>query len=266
MIASVSSCIIITFIAILLVFLLPFPLIHAHIFSSNESASFISLIDEIKSTLNVISKNNSSNAETIIEQIGYSRALLNDTMVEEIQEKNQRLAEELPRAFESIHNLTGDELNSNISRLQDLLSETIDARVEDEQLKNTTIQALAVAENVDKVFAQYISAYNNSVTQFDMNMTMKKNTTPNKEINGEVPNDIQAYYRALELVEIAIDRFNSELKNNSENVSAAQEALGGLEKLRNAINNREPPSNLMGLVHGQIHPNLQKAFELQLAI
>jgi hypothetical protein len=243
--------------------------IQAHIFTSNESASFISLVDQIKSALVAINENNSSNIDAIKEQTGYAKALLNDSMVEEIHEKNQRLATELPRALDSLQNMSEEELNSNITNLLDLLSETINARVEKDRLENTTVQALAVAGDVDKIFSEYSSAYNKSVTGMDMNMSMNMrmnmSMTPDNESSMEVPKDIQAYDRALAFADITIDRFNTELTGKSENISSAQGALSGLEQLRNAMHNKEPPSNLLGIVHGQIHPNLQSAYGLELA-
>ena len=129
-------------------------------------------------------------------------------------------------------------------------------------MENTTIQALAVAEDVDKIFNEYSSAFNKRVTGMNMNMSM----TPDIESSMEVPNDIQAYDRALAFVDITIDRFNTELRGESENISSAQGAQSGLEQLRNAMHNKEPPSNVLGIVHGQIHPNLQTAFGLELAM
>lgn len=249
----------------LLIFFYSLVPIQAHIFTSNESAYFISLVDQIKSALVTISGNNSSNIDAIKEQTGYAKALLNDSMVKEIHEKNQRLATKLPRTLHSLQNMSEEALNSNITNLLDLLSETINARVEKEQLENTTVQALAVAGDVDKIFSEYSSAYNKRATGMDMNMSMNMSMTPDNESSMEVPKDIQAYDRALAFADITIDRFNAELKGKSENISSAQGALSGLEQLRNAMHNKEPPSNLLGIVHGQIHPNLQTAYGLELA-
>lgn len=239
--------------------------IQAHIFTSNESVSFISLVDQLKSALVAISSNNSSNIDAIKEQTAYAKALLNDSMVKEIHEKNQRLATELLLTLDSLQNMSEVELNSNITNLFDLLSETIDARVEKDQLENTTIQALAIAGDVDKIFSEYSSAYDKRVTGMDINMSMNMSMTPENETSMEVPKDIEAYDRALAFADITIDRFNTELKGKSENISSAQGALSGLEQLRNAMHNKEPPSNLLGIVHGQIHPNLQTAYGLELA-
>ena len=237
--------------------------IQAHTFTSIESASFISLVDQIKSALVPISAYNSSNIDAIREQTGYAKALLNDSMRKEINEKNQRLATELPRALDSLQNMSEVELNSNITNLLDLLSETINARIEKEQLENTTIQALAVARDVDKIFSEYSLAYNKRATGMDMSRDMSM--TPDNESSMEIPNDIRAYDRALALADITIDRFNTELKGKSGNISSAEGARSGLDQLRNSMHNKEPLSNLLAIVHGQIHPNLQSAYGLRLA-
>ncbi|HXV87505.1 MAG TPA: hypothetical protein VD710_00255 [Nitrososphaeraceae archaeon] len=263
--AALSKIAITMSLATLIIFSYSLVPIQAHIFTSNENVSFISLVDQLKSPLVAISRNNSSNIDAIKEQTEYAKALLNDSMVKEIREKNQRLATELPLALDSLQNMSEEELNSNITNLLDLLSETIDAGVEKDQLENTTIQALALARNVDKIFSEYSSAYDKRVIGMDMNMSMNMNMTPDNESSTKVPKDIQAYDRALAFGDITIDRFNTELKGKSENISSAQGALSGLEQLRNAMHNKEPPNNLLGIIHGQIHPNLQIAYGLELA-
>jgi hypothetical protein len=46
--------------------------------------------------------------------------------------------------------MSTSEASGNVPTILDLLAETIDARVEKEQLDNITAQGLAVAEDVDK--------------------------------------------------------------------------------------------------------------------
>jgi len=243
--------------------------INAHIFSGDESATFISLTDQIKSALMAISQNNSSDMDAPKEQGRYARILLNDSILKEINEKNERLATELPRALDLLQNISQKlDLNSNITRALDLLSETISTRVEEAQLENTTIQALAVAGDVDKVFKEYSAAFNQSEPKMDMNMSnmaMNMNMTRDNETSVEIPALMEAYDRAIVLVNVTIDRFEAELKGKSENVSSEENALRGLEHLREAMQNKERPTDLLGIVHGEIHPNLQIAYGLELA-
>lgn len=204
----------------------------------------------------------------------YARMLLNDSILKEINEKNERLATELPRALDLLQNISEkSDLNNNITRVLDLLSETIISRVEKAQLENTTIQALAVAGDVDKVFKEYSTAFNQTAPEMAMNMSnmnmnksnMAMNMTRDNETNIEIPTIMEAYDRATVLVNVTIDRFEAELKGKSHNVSSEENALSGLEHLREAMQNKERPTDLLGIVHGEIHPNLQIAYGLELA-
>ncbi len=216
-----------------------------------------------------IGQNNSSDMDAPKEHGRYARMLLNDSILKEINEKNERLATELPRALDLLQNISEkSDLNNNITRVLDLLSETIDSRVEKAQLENTTIQALAVAGDVDKVFKEYSAAFNQTAPEMAMNMSnmaMNMSMTRDNETNIEIPTIMEAYDRATVLVNVTIDRFEAELKGKSENVSSEENALSGLEHLREVIQNKERPTDLLGIVHGEIHPNLQIAFGLELA-
>jgi hypothetical protein len=67
------------------------------------------------------------------------------------------------------------------------------------------------------------------------------------------------------LTGIAIDRFNKELKGKSNDTSSLDQVAMGLEHLKTAIRNNASTTTIMGLVHGQIHPNLMTGFDLELA-
>ncbi len=182
---------------------------------------------------------------------------------------NQRLATELPRALDSLQNISAEtKISSNITKVLDLLSETISARVEKDQLQNTTIHALAVAGDVDNIVKEYNEAFNQSLISMKMNMSyagMNMSTNPDNKTSNEIPTDISAYNRAVALIDVAINRFNAELIGRSENVSAEEYAISGLEHLRKAMQNKALPNALLGIVHSEIHPNLQLAYGLELA-
>lgn len=241
-------------------------LILGHIFSSNESVSFISLVDQIQAALFSISRYDSSNTTAIREQAQHARILVNDSVIKELKEKNQRIAAELPQVLDSLQNISTLELNSTIDKLKDLLSDAINVRIEKDQLKNTTIHALAIAEDVDKIFEEYNTAYNNSNVPMNMSMSMNPNNmqTTKNITNNETIKNMNAYLRAEALTDITINRFNTELKLESDSPSM-QEIQNGLEELKMSIQSKESPSKLTEVVHGQIHPNLQTAFDLELA-
>jgi hypothetical protein len=240
----------------------------AHNFTPNESASFISLADQIKSALASIDQSDQSNKTETVNQARYARTLLTDGVLKELDERNKRIAAELPKALESLQNLTTNDFKSEISMINDLLSEAVSARIDPDQLDNKTVQALALAIDMDMILDDYYSAFNSAAAQMtdhmNMNMSIDKmssmtNVTKEKEIKN-----IDAFQRALALTNIAIDRFNAQLKDASNNILGIGQATKGLDQLRMSIENKEDPSKVMDIVHGQVHPNLQIGFNLKL--
>ena len=237
--------------------------LHAHNFKTNESASFISLADQLKATLTAMSSDDSINPVAITQQAQYARALLNESVVHELDERNERVTTNLVKALDSLQYVSREELKANVSMVFDILSEATSARIEADHLGNATIQAIVVAENVDKIFNEYSAAFNDNSMINSTNITGDE---PFSDTTGsESVKDDTAHRRAAALTDITIEKFNSELKDKSQDHSAAQEALNGLTRLKTSIESKVPPSELLGILHGQIHPNLQKSFGLQLA-
>ena len=96
--------------------------VRAHTFSQNESTLFLSLIDQIKSTLMPIKDDFSSNITLANEQGQYARTLLTDNTTKELKERNQRIESELIRILDSLQNISSQNINSNLTNLNDLLS------------------------------------------------------------------------------------------------------------------------------------------------
>jgi hypothetical protein len=243
----------------------------AHNFSPNESASFISLVDQIRSVLTVLNQYDLSNKTEIVKQAQYARMLLTDSVLKELDERNKRIATDLPQGLDSLQNLTNNEIKSNISRIDDLLSEAISVRIDPGQLENKTVQALALATDVDMILNNYNAALNSSNALMTENMSTNMNMSEGSMLPSTNITDkkavkiIDAFQRAVALTNIAIDRFNTQLKGASNDTFAMDEVAKGLEQLGKSIENKESISKIMGIVHGQIHPNLQTAFDLELA-
>jgi hypothetical protein len=251
----------------------------AHTFTPNESAKFISLVDQIKSALVPISQHDLSNHTAIEEQAQYARALLTQSVLKELNERNQRIGTELPQLLDSIGKVPSQDLKNNVSMLDDILAEALTVRVEHEQLENATIQALAFAEDINTVLDEYNAAFNKSTIPMDMSsmdmssmdmsnmssMNMSKGSNSMANISNETVKNMEAYQRAVALTDIAIDRFNNELKGKSNVTKAIDKISNGLEQLKNFVQNKDSPTKVMSIVHGDIQSNLQSAFNLQLA-
>jgi hypothetical protein len=254
----------------------------AHTFTPDESAKFISLVDQIKSALVPISQQDMSDHAAIKEQAEYARALLTQSVLKELNERNQRIGTELPQLLDTIGNVPSRDLKNNVSMLDDLLAEALTVRVEPGQWANATVQALAFAEDINKVLDEYNAAFNKSTTPMVMsNMTsmnmssMNTNNMHNMNMSegrSSMANaskvdiqNINAYQRAVALTDIAIDRFNTELKGKSNATEGMDKMANGLEQLKNSIQSKGSPAKVIGIVHGDIQSSLQSAFSLELA-
>jgi hypothetical protein len=266
-----------TLLAMLLISSSPQISLFAHTFSPVESASFLSLVDQIKSALLPIKQDISSNVTLAREQAQYAKLLLNESVLKELKERNQRIATELLRMLNSIQNITVENVNDNLSKINDLLAEAVSFRIQNDQLKNVTVQALVFANDVNKISDEYTSAFKEGNTSLNMDMHATKdgmhsmkmdNNSMSMSTNAtktEIVTDVAAYQRAGALTDIAIERFNAELSGKSNSSSAMEQVVKGLDQLKLSIKNMESPVTVLGTIHGEIQPNLLIAFNLQLA-
>ena len=206
-----------TLLAMLLISSSPQISILAHTFSPGESASFLSLVDQIKSALLPIKQDISSNVTLAREQAQYAKLLLNESVLKELKERNQRITTELLRMLNSIQNITVENVDDNLSKINDLLAEAVSVRIQNDQLKNVTVQALVFANDVNKISDEYTSAFKegNSSLNMDMNATkddmhsMKMdNNSMSMSTNAtktEIVTDVAAYQRAGALTDITIE-------------------------------------------------------------
>ena len=264
-----------TLLAMLLISSSPPISLFAHNFSPVESASFLSLVDQIKSALLPIKQDISSNVTLAREQAQYAKLLLNESVLKELKERNQRIATELLRMLNSIQNITVENVGENLSKINDLLAESVNARIQNDQLKNITVQAHVFANDINKILEEYTSAFKEGNTSLNMDisaikadthsMKMGNNSTSNSTnaTKTEIVTDVAAYQRAGALTDIAIERFNTELSGKSNSSSAMERVVKGLDQLKESIKNMESPVTVLGTVHGEIQSNLLIAFNLQ---
>jgi hypothetical protein len=159
---------------------------------------------------------------------------------------------------------------------------------------NSTTQSLAFADLVDSILINYGNAY---AVDFDMtnmsNMAMmggvdssmamsstpddNNRTSMNMDMSSMKMNmdsknkkytlvDMADYQSAQALAAKAQEIFNNELKPVASNKSSAfiTNLENGLAQLNNSVEDKAFPTDIMMIVHTQIHPNLLEAFNLKL--
>jgi hypothetical protein len=282
---------------------------YAHIFSGDESASFLALAESIRTELQLVQSNLASNASLAEEHAAHAREHLDNHTVEEIAERNERLSRDLPAALEdlqlSLENSTAaEQVSAQVQNINDLLAETVTVRVDSEQLNNSTVWALVIANMADGVLEHYKAAYgietnetgeghaqgnesgSNMTTHDNESVTMTASTNEtttteddhgnvtrgdgannnNNNNSTEVVNEVE-YQTAQGLANRTIQLFNDQVRELAPDnaTEAVADLEAGLQNLKQAIDNREMPTDVEVILHTEVQPNLQAAYNLQIA-
>jgi hypothetical protein len=277
--------------------------VYGHTFTPNESASFISLVDQLRVESELVQMSlRNDNLSLAREHANKSAALLTSNVTKEIAEQNQRVADELSMAIIDLQNIssTGQKksVDQLVSSIDAILGEAVTTRIEQDQRTNSTIHALAFARLVNNILTEYGNAYaveydmtnmsnmarlgnntsmvmsemanggNNSDSNMD-SMNMSSSTMMNED-NETKRNyslvDISDYQSAQALAAKALEIFNVELNPMAPNNTTAfvTNLENGLIQLNSSIRSKASPIDLMMIVHTQIHPNLLEAFNLEI--
>lgn len=245
---------------------------HGHTFTSNENASFLSLMDDLKSIISLLGAND-DNPTLITKYANDASLLLDSSTMKEINEKNQRLGDSLTSSINELRNASKDINDVETVMIKDIIDEIISSRIDKLDLENATIQSLAVSLDLNKIFEYYTRAYDTPGSKMNNtghkmmnemhseNATSTSNTTTSHIINPI--NDIRSFYRGLSLTNVTIDRFNDELEDNLN--STDFEFLDiAFDDLWIKLNEKRTANEISGIIHGQIQPELQRIFKLVL--
>lgn len=252
----------------------------AHTFSGDESASFLALVEVIKVHLQLVKSDLATNATNSLEHAEHAAEHLDNDTIKEITERNNRLGTELPASLKDLQEIlesgdyTAPDIDEKVTNINDLLAETVTVRIENTQLSNSTVQGLMLANIVDEILESYNGAYGieeeHEEDEGSMNMIEDNNSTETSatEEDEEEHNAIvnmAGYEGAQALTVRAQELFDTKLKAMAEaNATQAVTDLdAGLKHLKQAIDDKAPHDDVDVIVHSEVHPNIQKAFNLQ---
>lgn len=283
-----------------------------HNFSSDESASFLALVNTIKAEAQLVQQNIANNNMSLAsEHANKALTLMTDNVNKEIAERNPRLSDDLNTDLASLktstESVSSDNTASDTELLVDdivgILDEIVTARIDPDQLNNSTIQALAAVELLDGVLRNYGDAFavgydmtnmsmmtmvgsNNNNTNSDsensismhsmstMNM-VRGSVGDNKSIEDMSDSDdklvsITDYQTAQALAMKVQELFDNQIMNSSlaEGSETVDQSINNvstaLKELVTNIDRKSSPVEIMTIVHTRIHPNLMTAYGLQL--
>ncbi|HEX7141765.1 MAG TPA: hypothetical protein VF222_04735 [Nitrososphaeraceae archaeon] len=258
----------------------------AHNFSPDESAHFLTLVDKIKVESSLVANSSGNNNQSsAIEHAEYALNNYDTHTNDEISERNERVANELNS---TLHQLLDQVQSSNdksqisqsVETINAILEEATSVRIDQEQLNNSTIQALVFANIVNSALQSYGTAFNIGIDLTNMSnlhtKSMENNTLHKEGNNHEFQNvshktiieNFSSYESAISFSDYTLKKFKNEIKTSvTENNTTTQNYLkkleDGLLELNTVIKNKDNPMKAMEIVHTKIHPNLQILFNLK---
>ena len=199
--------------------------VYAHIFTTDDTASFLSFADQLQVESELVQTNLVNNNLSLAQKHANKAAsLLTPSIIVEIAEKNQKVADDLTTAVDDLQKITSSSdkqrqmVNQLVSQINTTLGEAVTIRIEQEDSsnflekgieflrgifggggekadnridRNTTIQPLAFADLVDSLLINYGNAY---AVDFDMtnmsNMAMMSGNSSSMVMSGMVNNSI----------------------------------------------------------------------------
>src|SRR5215208_1088448 len=265
----------------------------AHNFSPDESAEFLTIVDKIKVESAIVANSSANNNQSsAISHAQYALNTYDSHTNHELSERNERIATELNNTLNQLQDQVEtspssitdkSQIKQTLETINAILDEAVSVRIDDDQLNNSTIQALVFADIVNNALQSYGSAFDIGIDLTNisnLNTTSnvnEKNTVDNKHSNHELQNitdqmnivNFSSYESALSFANYALKKFNSEVKtsipnnNNNKTQNYLEQLEKGLLEFNTAIKNKENPMKVMKIVHTKIHPNLQIVFNLK---
>jgi hypothetical protein len=241
-------------------------------------------------------------ANLATELLGQNDPLINLTWTNQISERNPRVASELISALDGLKDTIKSNgsssrtsgipnIESNITRIGDLLGEAVAARISKDTLNNPKTQAIVIANLGNEIYNSYgkafgmISAKTRNMTMMVMgntsggnnnddnaSSTMSNNMQNMMMTDTVISNihnniiDLTAYQTTQGLASQALEMFNKNLKPiTPSNATAANSKIEeDLTQIKSTIDDKGPFMDIAKLVHIQLHPSLITTYGLRL--
>ena len=276
--------------------------VSAHNFSTNESAAFLAMTDVLKAEVQLVQQNLVNNNMSLAsDHSNKALVLITDDVNKEIAERNQRLSDDLNTDLASLmastESASGNNATSDtdilVEDINGILDEIVSARIDPDQLNNSTTQALRMVELVDKLLTNYGDAYAIGFDMTNMSMMMGSDSdgiTPLSATDTSMDNQSNSnmsmgggmsvnntstsdatlvnttdYQSAQALATKVQELFDSQIMNSQKSSGTAIDNIRStLQELVTSINSKASPMDVMTIVHTKLHPNLITAFNLKL--
>lgn len=240
-----------------------------HTFSGDESASFLATVEMIKIE-SQLAADKLSNATLAKEHVDHMTEHLTANDTKEIKERNERVATELNNTLTDFVNTiesgsaSESDVKDKVSNINDVLSDVVNARIDQQQVNNVTVKALVVNDLVGEGLEHYGSALgmaeeSETEDSHSENESSGSNSAENRGNESAKIVDEADYQSAQAAVSRAIDLFNEIKTNNSTELGQS------LASLKEKIDGKTPFDEIDKTVDDKIAPMLNDIFKLNLS-
>jgi hypothetical protein len=240
----------------------------AHTFSGDESATFLALLEMIKTEAHLAQQNLGTNVTLAHEHAEATTEHLDANQTKEISERNKRVFNEfndsltaLKNAFNSTSPPTASDIKDKVSNVDAILGEVLSVRIDKNQLNNVTVKA----STINDLVGETLEHYGEAVGHEDTNKSSESNSTTNASSSAVKIVNEAAYQTAQALSSRVIELYK-DVNSKALNSTAAENAQSGLEMLKSDIDKKVPFDTIDKLIDSTISPALNSAYDLKLKL
>jgi uncharacterized protein YdbL (DUF1318 family) len=240
----------------------------AHTFSGDESATFLALIEMIKTEAHLAQQNLGTNVTLAHEHADATTEHLDANQTKEISERNTRVSNELndsltalKNAFNSTSPPTASDIKDKVSNVDAILGEVLSVRIDKNQLNNVTVKA----STINDLVGETLEHYGEAVGHEDTNKSSESNSTTNASSSAVKIVNEAAYQTAQALSSRVIELYK-DVNSKALNSTAAENAQSGLEMLKSDIDKKVPFDTIDKVIDSTISPALNSAYDLKLKL
>jgi len=240
----------------------------AHTFSGDESATFLALLEMIKTEAHLAQQNLGTNVTLAQEHAEATTEHLDANQTKEISERNARVSNELnesltalKNAFNSTSPPTASDIKDKVSNVDAILGEVLSVRIDKNQLNNVTVKA----STINDLVGETLEHYGEAVGHEDTNNSSESNSTTNASSTAVKIVNEAAYQTAQALSSRVIELYK-DVNSKALNSTAAENAQSGLEMLKSDIDKKVTFDTIDKLIDSTISPALNSGYDLKLKL
>src|SRR6476619_2982937 len=240
----------------------------AHTFSGDESATFLALLEMIKTEAHLAQHDLGTNVTLAHEHAEATTEHLDANQTKEISERNARVSNELKESLTALKNAfnstsppTASDVKDKVSNVDAILGEVLSVRIDKNQLNNVTVKA----STINDLVGETLEHYGEAVGHEDTNNSSESNSTTNASSTAvKIVNE--AAYQTAQALSSRVTELYKDVNSKASNSTAAENAQSGLEMLKSDIDKKVPFDTIDKLIDSTISPALNSGYDLKLKL